>query len=618
MEMHVRRQAGQDAARARQCRRHTRWLRWLLMAVASLGISVAPAVAQDGRPIPKSYMNKNLVHLPIQIEAGARGQIREVQLYVKDNPQAAWTIKERAPGTQAYFSFKAPQDGEYWFNVVTVDKNGRHLPADVNSEPPALIVVIDTTPPQAEVRVLGDTPEGTRVHCEVRDANTDLVKTRLFFQTRDQVWRPLEPVPGHSDVYCIPVQAAFTGMVRVVASDLAGNVASRELNIGVPTPTTAQAVLPTPSAKPGNNVIVVDHPLDKTGAPNEIIIDKVPYAPPQTTKTPQPFPIPDKALPIQERVEIVSAKPAMPAAPTTGAAANVPPAFSPPPPPTIQNVGPMLEPTPFKGGPAIVPAPEKPAVYEKPAVPEKTPPTPVIPAVVTNMAPTNVTPVPSTPEPPAYRHLVNGTRVFLEYQIEQAGASGVGKVEIWLTRDAGQTWQKLGEDLDRKSPAEVTLPGEGLFGVSLVVANGRGFGAMPPKAGDAPEWWIEVDATKPKAELLNVRSGQSDDGSLEISWSAKDKNLTDDAVDLFFATERQGPWQSIAKGLKNDGVYRWTPGPNAGSHAFIRLVVRDMAGNVTTTESAQPVALDDLSRPRGRVVGISTAPRTMPPTPYGN
>ncbi len=215
-------------------------------------------------------------------------------------------------------------------------------------------------------------------------------------------------------------------------------------------------------------------------------------------------------------------------------------------------------------------------------------------------------------EVPAKRHIVNNPHVFLDYQIDQTGPSGVGRVEIWYTRDMGQNWQKLGVDPNRKGQAEADLPGEGVYGVTIVVANGRGFGANPPQSGDTPDCWIEVDTTKPRAELLNVRSNPSgDDGSLHITWSAKDKNLQPEPIDLSYAVNRQGPWLPIAKGLKNEGIYRWMPGADIGSHAYIRLTVHDLAGNSASSESVQPVALDDLSRPRSRVVGITTTPRSV-------
>ncbi|MCS7047207.1 MAG: hypothetical protein NZO58_12690, partial [Gemmataceae bacterium] len=210
---------------------------------------------------------------------------------------------------------------------------------------------------------------------------------------------------------------------------------------------------------------------------------------------------------------------------------------------------------------------------------------------------------------PLQRQIVASTRVFLDYRIEALGASGVGKIEVWHTRDMGQSWQKLCEDAHRQSPVEVNLPGEGLHGVTLVVSNGRGFGGTPPNPGDSPDYWIEVDTTRPMAELVYVRPGTGEDSTaLHIAWTARDKNLVADATELQFAVRRDGPWQTIARNLKNEGIYRWVPPMDIGPHAYLRISVRDQAGNVATAETVQPVALDDYSRPRGRVVGVTTTP----------
>ncbi len=96
--------------------------------------------------------------MPIQIDDRVRAQLQEVQLYVKDGPQSPWMLKEKVPGTQTFFTFTAPHEGEYWFNVVTVDRGGRAIPADVNKEPPGLIVIIDSTPPQAEAASVSQHP----------------------------------------------------------------------------------------------------------------------------------------------------------------------------------------------------------------------------------------------------------------------------------------------------------------------------------------------------------------------------------------------------------------------------------------------------------------------------
>jgi hypothetical protein len=217
---------------------------------------------------------------------------------------------------------------------------------------------------------------------------------------------------------------------------------------------------------------------------------------------------------------------------------------------------------------------------------------------------------------PGSCHVVGNTHITLEYQIEQAGASGVGKVEVWVTRDKGQNWQRLGEDPDRRSPVEIDLPGEGVYGVSLVVSNGRGFGGSPPAPGESPDWWIEVDVTKPLVELASVRPGAGEESAaLHITWNARDKNLGSEPVDLFFAVNREGPWTPIAKGIKNEGRYRWMVPQEIGPLAFLRVAVKDRAGNLATAETPQAVALDDLSRPRARVVGVApNAPRPAAPT----
>lgn len=550
-----------------------------VLAGTALGLCLAQTASAQS-PLPKSILNKNTVHLPIEIEERYRPQIQEVQLWVKEGPQAPWSMREKVSGMQRHFTFRAAQDGEYSFNVVTVDKSGRSTPADVNQEAPGLVVVIDTVPPQAEARSAGTSAEGHLVQCEIRDANHDPAKTKFFYQTRDSVWRPLDAVAGQADTFCIPVQAASTGMVRIVATDQAGNTSSREVsvsalasNVGSSPGGTAPAskagsstVLEGPGVivdGPNERVFVSPTPVDTLQPPsaNSIIVEKVPASSgegpklsgPMTGKGPKPG--------------------NLPAAVSTDAAQN----------PLLSNVS------------ANATSDAKPMLEKVPAG-----------NIQTTASMHSGSPPAPGPELNVRRHLVNGTRVVLEYQIEQTGASGIGKVEVWYTRDLGQTWLKLGDDADHKSPAEVDLPGEGIFGVSLVVANGRGFGAAAPKPGDSPDWWIEVDMTKPKGDLLNVRTGNGDDGSLQITWFAKDKNLHAEPIDLYHASKREGPWQPIAKNLRNDGVYCWTPSPEIGSHTYIRLVIRDQAGNTSSSETVQAIALDDLSRPRGRVVSVAT------------
>jgi len=204
----------------------------------------------------------------------------------------------------------------------------------------------------------------------------------------------------------------------------------------------------------------------------------------------------------------------------------------------------------------------------------------------------------------AGRQLINSTHVTLEYQIEQQGPTGVSKVEVWMTRDEGQNWRRLCDDPDRRSPVEFDLPGDGQYGISLVATNGSGFGAKPPVKGDVPDYWIEVDTTKPVAQLLSAKPSAGDAGAvLLITWVASDKNLGETPVDLYYATRPAGPWLPIAKGLRNDGNHLWNLPQDIGPEFYVRIEVTDRAGNVERCDTPQPIAID-LSKPKVRVLRI--------------
>src|SRR5207244_12281100 len=118
---------------------------WRLAGVLLAGVAVRAQAPGGVPPAKMQYTNRQQFRLKIDLGDADRQKLREVQLYVKGGSEP-WGCKETAPPTQTHFSFKAPQDGEYWFTIVTVDKAGKATPADVTKEAPAFVVVVDTTP----------------------------------------------------------------------------------------------------------------------------------------------------------------------------------------------------------------------------------------------------------------------------------------------------------------------------------------------------------------------------------------------------------------------------------------------------------------------------------------
>jgi hypothetical protein len=510
------------------------------------------AAVQDAAPVQRNYLNKSVIQLPIQINEQSRSLISEIQLFVKESPTAPWTKRDQVGPSAKAFTFQVQRDGEYWFTMVTVDKQGRGYPSDLKNEPPGLVVMIDTTPPQIDLTNLGSTPEGQLIQCEVRDANLDIARTKFFYQGGDKVFRTLEQVAGRPNVFCIPSQAVCTGLVRAVAEDLAGNQALREVHL------SQMAGMKTPVTTPPQQQAVAPLPIDKTPMVN----------PPQQYVTP-----------------IIDVKPAIETMPNR-LPTNLgnPPPILPVEPQTNQKPAAGSDRPDWKDGPRLETAPA--SVQRSP----------------------EPTPVHQTNHQEALkRQFVNNTKVFLDYQIENAGQSGVGKVEVWITRDRAKSWEKISEDTQRKSPVEIQFPGDGLFGVTLVASNGRGLAGTPPAAGDTPDWWIEVDTTKPNAQISKIHSTtENGQAVVHIHWSVQDKNLADGPVELLYAATPQGPWLPIAKGLKAEGQHRWSPPVTIGAQAHLRLVAHDAAGNTAIVFSQEPVQFDDPVRPRAVIRGIST------------
>src|SRR3989304_4765450 len=95
----------------------------------------------------------------------------------------------------------------------------------------------------------------------------------------------------------------------------------------------------------------------------------------------------------------------------------------------------------------------------------------------------------------------------------------------------------------------------------------------------------------------------SAEGRMNISWEAADKMLAERPITLVFSQNPGGPWTTIAAGLENTGRYSWVIDSRVPLLIYLRLEVRDEAGNLTISESPDPVALDQL-RPAAKIKDV--------------
>jgi hypothetical protein len=208
----------------------------------------------------------------------------------------------------------------------------------------------------------------------------------------------------------------------------------------------------------------------------------------------------------------------------------------------------------------------------------------------------------TTPQQPRYC-LVNHKLVLLSYEFKDVGPSGVSGVEVYYTRD-GKGWQKF-EGIQNENPVWVELE-EGTFGIYLLARTGLGGGREAPTEGDQPQIWVQVDLTKPTVFLNGVRQSN---GSriLDITWTARDDNFGRKPITLSYAEDTRGPWMPIAAGIENSGAYTWQIPQSTPSSFYVRVEAADMAGNVDSSTTPQPVKID-LAQPAVTNLQIKPVP----------
>lgn len=550
------------------------WARWRLVGSGLLGGLLAVAAgqaAQAQQPTPavniikegntlKTFTNKTTFFLPVKIHDHIRANLREVDLYVKVN-HGDWVRQETGLPTQEQFTYRATQEGEYWFSLVTVDRAGKVTPADLNQAAPNLKVIVDTHPPHLELQPQVGPDGELFLRCLLQDANPDYQNLRISYHGADQQEHVVVPVPSHPGLFRLDNPDLWATTLKVSAVDRCGNGNARHFTLRevtaaaglTPPPTAAAPTVPQMPHHAQGPIVPVGHRTEVPVVTAPVDLRPVPQTVVPAQHQTMAVPTPQAVLPAQHQTMVVSTPPAMlPASlPTT--------------------VGPDLA------------EPKAPA------------------ANVSQASAGN-------------RQLVTASpNVAMDYRIDQVGPSGVGKVEVWITKDRGTTWSRLCEDNDHRSPAEIILPGEGLYGLRLVITNGNGFGGTPPQRGDQPASWIEMDTTPPQVQLREVeliRNG----GLLELRWAAQDRNLGPSPVTLLYSGRREGPWQVIARNLKYEGSYRWSFPRDGGGRFYLRVEAADQAGNAGWAETNAPISFD-MTEPRGQVLGVSAIQGRPAPAP---
>jgi hypothetical protein len=501
--------------------------------------------------------------IPIKVVEERRAEIKALELYCSTNLGKTWELVKTARPDDPSFPFTAPADGTYWFVVIVRDLQGRPEPASPYEAPVGQKILVKTQKPDIQLTA---ERKGDRVavRWQVREEYPDLGSFRLEYKSGGEEWIPVQATQA------LVGQTSFTSpgavVVRASLADVARNVGLAEARVSGPALSgivTASAQVPPESGSPSSIGPAT------TGDGKAYLPPVVPVEGNSTDHKPLSLesipPLPKESRPAREEVSPPPSRTESGAAPANIVAAS-----------------PLSE---TRTAPATTPAASAASAASAPM---------------------------DAPLQP-----INTRRLTLEYEVAKYGPSGVRTVDLYVTRDAGVTWQRVavehsaGASPNDSRPQEtlrrtlsVDLGEDGEYGFSLVVKSGAGRGKPPPRSGDAPQMRVILDTKAPEAKLFRPDPSPSQRNALLITWEASDKNLAAKPITLQWAERPTGPWEHIGEPqMANTGTHNWILPANMPPRVYLRLTVRDAAGNTAVAETPQPIEVD-LSEPESRIIGV--------------
>ncbi len=615
------------------------------------------AVAQGQAPTDSETvtLNSRTFNIPFRVDAGGTQPV-QVELYVSRGAEEPWERSDRQSPTIQEFQFAAPEDGVYWFATRTIDAAGQSHPTGPIT--PQLKVAVDTESPVIELDAQADDRGQVEVRLDIDDAKpVRSVKLQYATDATGQ-WQPLDPgqLQRGQPLVFSPTEPWQQLYLHVVASDAAGNqgVASKRVQrprvaarpqrplaaseprtdrqaraagyrtsppiargVAAPGSTVANASTHTdrlpPPATPQqiSNGVGTQQGIELTGPnQNESPPERTPRPEQTPTAAPRPQSAADALRPLQGDAEATEQS-----APEQEQTASEQPeqrserptdqrehndratrSSAPESPPRRSNVESI--PLPMDASADRSTADDSTADDST----DEDNQTTIDLAELESQVPVRFS---------------DSVRFSLEYDLEAVGSRGVEAVELWGTMDAGETWKRWGTDPDLTSPFDIETRGEGVFGYRSVVVGRNGLVSPSPLDGDLPDIVVVVDTTKPQVRLTSVRYGEEDrTGSLVIRYECRDEHLAERPITLSFSDRPEGPWTTIAAGLRNEGEYLWPADPELPRKIYLRIDAADRADNVGRYILDRPIDAQGLA-PRAKIRAFRSAVGHGPATEDG-
>ncbi len=630
----------------------------------------APHAAAAEPASTATLLNSRSFSIPFTVDATGT-QPAKVELYVgrvhpsSDEASIQWALFDVAQPDAQHFQFTAAEDGLYHFTTRTIDVAGK--PHSFGNR---LDVLINSIGPEIQLTADADDSGRVDVQYDIKDASP-VKQVRLQYMTDiERVWKPIETSEAVSSAAAAKLSFTPAGRwdelhVQATVIDTAGNQKSTHVSVqrprvaalpvhrySVSTPVAPQSARPAPYRVEGSTVgqtvqwsgVSQPSSANSTGGVTVTAVPSGSAAGVDAKPGFENIPLPSPTLPSASEIGLGLAAPTqntaaqnitsglgsggingtrMPITPWSAVT------------PSDTNKSPIDRPRtvaeamrPLDGATAEA---AKNALGETMAsslpptgmpVPQQTIPRPSanieqIP-LAEDVAKENTAyaagraAVPTTIDPRTPLRYSNSVRFSLDYELEAVGSGGVEAVELWGSLDGGKSWKRWGSDPDRQSPFDIETNGEGTYAYRIVVLSSSGLASPRPLSGDTADIAVTVDSTQPDIKITGAKYGEGDRvGSLIIKYALDERHPLPRPIALAFSESIDGPWTTIASGLRNEGEYVWPADPQLPRQFYLRIDATDGAGNVGTHILDSPIDAQGLA-PRARIRGLQSISGSEP------
>lgn len=185
--------------------------------------------------------------------------------------------------------------------------------------------------------------------------------------------------------------------------------------------------------------------------------------------------------------------------------------------------------------------------------------------------------------------------IMLEYRA--ASDAPVDEVRVWVSTDAGRTWQAAQVTLDGKHTLRYSAPGDGRYDFYVVLQNAAGASNLPPSPGARPAATVIVDTLPPLLQIDGAEIAPADECGHRVTLRAAlvEENLSPAGVRLFYRDDARHWTDAGVASVVDEHIAGSVPACTRPA-IDLRVVVTDLAGNMVSAEVSN-VAVPPLPEP---------------------